>query len=97
VESQTITAIILPVALGVIMLGLGLSLGLDDFRRVARYPRAVLVALACQMGILPFVCFGVTVAFGLSPELAVGLMLLAASPGGATATCSPTSPMATWR
>jgi bile acid:Na+ symporter, BASS family len=85
VESQTITAVFLPAALGVIMLGLGLSLTIDDFRRVARFPRAVLVGLGCQMLLLPFVCFGLTLAFRLPPELAVGLMLLAASPGGATA------------
>ncbi len=84
-ESQTLTAVFLPVALGVIMLGLGLGLTIDDFRRVVRYPRAMLVGLGCQMLLLPLVCFGITVAFGLPPELAVGLMLLAASPGGATA------------
>jgi BASS family bile acid:Na+ symporter len=85
VESQTLTAVVLPVALGVIMLGLGLSLTLEDFRRVVRYPRAVVVALACQMLVLPAVCLALAIAFALPPELAVGLMLLAASPGGATA------------
>jgi BASS family bile acid:Na+ symporter len=75
----------MPIALGVIMLGLGLSLTLDDFKRVVVYPKAVIVGLACQMLLLPLVCFGVAKGFGLSPELAVGLMLLSASPGGATA------------
>jgi BASS family bile acid:Na+ symporter len=75
----------MPIALGVIMLGLGLSLTIADFKRVVVYPKAVLVGLACQMLLLPLVCFGVAKGFGLSPELAVGLMLLSASPGGATA------------
>src|SRR5688572_24199874 len=67
------------------MLGLGLGLTVDDFKRVLRYPRAVVVALGCQMLLLPLGCFLVALGFGLAPELAVGLMLLAASPGGATA------------
>jgi len=75
----------LAIALGVIMLGLGLSLTLDDFKRVVKYPRAIIVGLVCQMLILPAVCLGIAVAFNLPPVLAVGLMLLAASPGGATA------------
>lgn len=76
---------LLPVALGIIMLGLGLTLTLADFKRVIRYPRAVVLGLSCQMLVLPAICFGVARAFALPPELAVGLMLLAASPGGATA------------
>ncbi len=75
----------LAVALGIIMLGLGLSLTLADFRRVVQFPKAILVGLICQMLILPAACLGIAVAFGLPPVLAVGLMLLAASPGGATA------------
>jgi bile acid:Na+ symporter, BASS family len=85
VETQVLTAIFLPVALGVIMLGLGLSLVVDDFARVARIPRAVVVGLACQMLLLPIVALALAHLFALAPELAVGLMLLAASPGGATA------------
>lgn len=84
-QSNVITAVFLPVALGVIMLGLGLSLTPADFKRVVVYPRSVVVGLACQMLLLPAACFGIATAFALPPELAVGLMLLAASPGGATA------------
>ncbi|RKH33279.1 bile acid:sodium symporter family protein [Corallococcus sicarius] len=84
-QSSVITEVFLPIALGVIMLGLGLSLTLADFRRVAEYPRAALVGLGCQTLLMPVVCYGITKAFGLPPQLAVGLMLLAASPGGATA------------
>jgi BASS family bile acid:Na+ symporter len=84
-EASAITNVLLPLALGIIMLGLGLSLTVADFRRVALYPRAVVAGLALQMAVLVAVAFGLAKLFGLAPELAVGLMLLAASPGGATA------------
>ena len=80
-----LTSLLLPLALGVIMLGLGLGLTLADFRRVARYPRAVLTGLFLQTAVLPWLALGLALLFKLPPELAVGLMLLAASPGGATA------------
>ena len=80
-----LTTIGLPVALGIVMLGLGLGLTVDDFRRVATYPKPVLVALVCQVVLLPALCFGLVLLFDLSPALAVGMMLLAASPGGTTA------------
>lgn len=76
---------LLPIALGVIMLGLGLSLTLADFKRVLAYPRAVAIGLVCQSVLLPIVCFAIARLFHLPPLLAIGLMLLAASPGGATA------------
>lgn len=84
-QPDAITTVFLPIAVGVIMLGLGLSLRLDDFKRVLVYPRAVAIGLACQMLVLPAVALGLGHLFALPPELAVGLMLLAASPGGATA------------
>ena len=84
-QSSLLTNLLLPLALGVIMLGLGLGLTLADFRRVARYPRAVLTGLFLQTAVLPWVALGLALLFKLPPELAVGLMLLAASPGGATA------------
>jgi BASS family bile acid:Na+ symporter len=84
-EQSPLTDIFLPIALGVIMLGLGLSLKLEDFKRVIVYPKAVAIGLGCQMLLLPAICLGIAEVFGLPPELAVGLMLLSASPGGATA------------
>ncbi|KAF0237290.1 MAG: sodium/bile acid symporter family [Prolixibacteraceae bacterium] len=84
-ESSLLNVVLLPLALGVIMLGLGLSLTTDDFKRVVQYPKAILIGLISQMIILPIICFFIVRLFGLSPELAVGLMLLAASPGGPTA------------
>jgi bile acid:Na+ symporter, BASS family len=80
-DSNLIT-LVLPCALAVIMFGLGLSLTADDFRRVRRHPRAVGLALLCQIAILPAVALGLVHAFGLRPDLAVGFMLLAAAPGG---------------
>lgn len=82
---SALTTIGLPVALGIIMLGLGLSLRLSDFGRVAKHPKAVIIALACQLVLLPAICFALVVLFRLPPVLAVGMMLLAASPGGTTA------------
>lgn len=84
-ESSLLNVVLLPLALGVIMLGLGLSLTIDDFKRVVQYPKAIIIGLMSQMIILPMICFFIVRLFGLSPELAVGLMLLAASPGGPTA------------
>jgi BASS family bile acid:Na+ symporter len=83
--SSTATTVFLPIALAIIMFGLGLSLTIADFTRVARFPRAALLALAVQVLVLPALCLGLVLAFDLSPVLAVGMMLLAASPGGTTA------------
>ncbi|MDP3951189.1 MAG: bile acid:sodium symporter family protein [Microbacterium sp.] len=82
---SALTTIGLPVALGIIMLGLGLSLTIGDFARVLKQPKAVITALACQLVLLPAICFGLVLLFQLPPVLAVGMMMLAASPGGTTA------------
>ncbi|MCU0418263.1 MAG: bile acid:sodium symporter family protein [Cyclobacteriaceae bacterium] len=84
-QQSAATTLFLPVALGIIMLGLGLSLTLNDFKRVTQYPKAMTIALISQMVLLPLLCLVLARVSGLSPELCVGLMLLAASPGGATA------------
>jgi len=72
----------LSIAVGIIMLGMGLSLTLRDFTRIKDYPKAVLVGLFCQLLILPFIGFSICYLFGLRNEVAVGLMLIAACPGG---------------
>jgi bile acid:Na+ symporter, BASS family len=84
-QESILSTLVLPLALGIIMLGLGLSLTIADFTRVIKFPKAVFIGLMCQMLILPFGAFFIAKGLGLAPELAVGLMLLAASPGGATA------------
>ncbi|WP_456698225.1 bile acid:sodium symporter family protein [Aeromicrobium sp. P5_D10] len=80
-----LTTVGLPLALGIIMFGLGLSLTVDDFRRVRQHPRAVFIALACQLILLPLVCFGLVLLLDLPPLLGIGMLLLAASPGGTSA------------
>lgn len=72
----------LPLALALIMFGLGLTLTLADFKRVAAFPKPILVGLGCQMIVLPLVAFALCYLFSLRPEFAIGLMVLAASPGG---------------
>jgi BASS family bile acid:Na+ symporter len=76
----------LPIALGIIMLGLGLTLTVADFKAVAKSPKAVAVSLAVQVLVLPAVALALVEVFDLAPLLAVGVMLLSASPGGPTAT-----------
>lgn len=75
----------LPAALAFIMFSLGLALRLDDFRQVMQQPRALAVGLGGQLMLLPLAAAAVAWAAALPPELAVGLMLLAACPGGASA------------
>jgi len=82
---SALTTVGLPLALAIIMFGLGLDLTVGDFRRVGRAPKAVGVALACQVVLLPAICFGLVVMFDLPALLGIGMMLLAASPGGTTA------------
>ncbi|WP_156189180.1 bile acid:sodium symporter family protein [Acinetobacter indicus] len=80
-----IITIMLPLALAIIMVGLGLELTPKDFARVTKHPKAVLVALFCQLVLLVGIAFLLCKILVLPPLLAVGMMLLAASPGGSTA------------
>lgn len=82
---SALTTVALPLALAVVMFGLGLSLTVGDFARIGRQPKAVVIALVLQLVVLPALCFGLVLLFDLEPLLAVGLLLLAASPGGTTA------------
>lgn len=81
---DNISTIILAASLCIIMLGMGLSLVLADFKRILIYPKAILVGLANQLIILPLVGFLLASVFSLKPEIAIGIMILAACPGGAT-------------
>ena len=83
-ESSALTAVFLPLALFAVMLGMGLGLKLDDFTRVLVYPKAVVVGLLAQLLLLPLLGFGLVSILPLSPEMAVGVMILAACPGGPT-------------
>ena len=79
-----ISTIILASSLIIIMLGMGLSLVTDDFKRILVYPKAILVGLTNQLIILPLIGFAIVSIFPLNPEIAIGVMILAACPGGPT-------------
>jgi len=79
-----IVDVVLPLALAFIMLGLGLGLTFDDFARVARRPRDFALGAVCQVVVLPAVAFVLASLWPMAPELALGLMIIAAAPGGVT-------------
>ena len=79
-----ISTTILAASLIIIMLGMGLSLVIDDFKRIIVYPKAILVGLTNQLIILPLIGFAIALIFPLTPEIAIGIMILAACPGGPT-------------
>lgn len=72
-------------ALALVMFGLGLSLRVEDFTRLKQHPKAVCLALVLQVVVLPAVCWALVKFMQVSPLYAVGMMVLAASPGGVTA------------
>lgn len=75
---------IAPIALALIMLGLGLGLTGKDFLRVIQNPRDFFVGLICQLILLPVVAYILILIFNTSAELALGVMIIAAAPGGVT-------------
>ena len=79
-----LTEVLLPFSLFIIMLGMGLSLVVNDFLRVFKYPRAVAIGLTNQLILLPIVGYVIASNFGLPPVFAVGIMIIAACPGGVT-------------
>lgn len=83
-ETNILTQVFLPLSLAVIMFGMGLSLTPVDFKRILIYPKAVAIGLTNQIILLPLIAYGLCILFSLSPELSVGIMILAACPGGAT-------------
>ena len=75
---------IAPIALALIMLSLGLSLTFQDFTRVIKNPKDFMIGAFCQLILLPIVAFFLIKIFNISPELALGVMIIAAAPGGVT-------------
>jgi len=73
-----------PICLALIMLGLGMSLTIQDFIRVIKIPKDFLVGFICQLVLLPIIALSIALLLNLPPELAVGLMLIACAPGGVT-------------
>ena len=75
---------IAPIALALMMLGLGTSLTINDFTRVIKNPKDFLVGLICQLILLPVIAFVLIKLLNVSSELALGVMIIAAAPGGVT-------------
>uniref|UniRef100_UPI0040490DE4 bile acid:sodium symporter family protein n=1 Tax=Candidatus Pelagibacter sp. TaxID=2024849 RepID=UPI0040490DE4 len=75
---------IAPIALALMMLGLGTSLTINDFTRVIKNPKDFIVGLICQLILLPVIAFALIKLLNVSSELALGVMIIAAAPGGVT-------------
>ena len=75
---------IAPIALALIMLGLGLGLTGRDFLRVINYPKDFIIGFICQLILLPVVAFIIVLILDLPLEIALGVMIIAAAPGGVT-------------
>ncbi|MBH0006460.1 bile acid:sodium symporter family protein [Psychrobacter sp. SWN149] len=75
---------VIPISIFLIMMGMGLSLVTNDFKRVIKYPKAVAIGLTNQLIFLPLVGFALATSMSLEPEYAVGVMLLVLCPGGTT-------------
>lgn len=82
-DTQIFSTYLLPITLAMIMLGMGLSLTTRDFKNIFLHPKAVILGLLCQMIILPLFALLVAQLSGLSNELKVGIVIIAACPGGA--------------
>ena len=75
---------IAPIALAIIMFGLGLGLTVEDFKRVVKSPRDFFIGFLCQVILLPIIAFALINIITLSPEIGLGVMIIAAAPGGVT-------------
>ena len=84
-EDSVFATVLLPIALAVIMVSLGMSLTTEDFRRVLVYPKGISIGILNLAIISPLLAFGIAEVFSLDPALAVGMVLLGASPGGTMA------------
>jgi bile acid:Na+ symporter, BASS family len=83
-QESILTTLVLPVALALIRLGLGLSLKSDDFLRIFKYPKAVTIGLIGQLVILPIIAVAIVKIIPMPPAIAVGLIVLALCPCGAS-------------
>ena len=84
-QSNLISTVFLPLALAIIMFGLGLSLSIQDFKRIFSNPKAMIIGSFTQLVLLPILGFGIaSLMLSGNPELAVGLIILAMCPGGPT-------------
>lgn len=76
-----LTGLIVPLLM-IIMFGMGTSVGIDDFKRVAKMPKGIAVGLICQFTIMPFIGMTMAIVSGLPPEIAAGIILVGCAPGG---------------
>ena len=83
-QPDLLTKVILPASLFIIMFGIGLSLRPVDFKNIISSPKVVAIGLCAQMLLLPLIAFSISLGFTLPPEIAVGLIIIALAPGGAT-------------
>ena len=83
-QAEVLTKIILPLSLFLIMFGIGISLKIADFKNIFNDPKAIFIGLIGQLICLPIIAFLLTIIFKLPAELAVGLIIIALAPGGAT-------------
>ena len=83
-QGDVVSSVLLPLILGFIMFSLGLGLTVADFRRILVQPKALLVGVFSHFMLLPLVCFGMLKVMGVEGAFAVGFMILAACPTGAT-------------
>ena len=81
---EFLSANLLPTLLFLIMFGMGMTLTVEDFKRITKSPIEVLIGLTSQIIVLPIIAFLISILLGLSPTQSVGLILLACCPGGAT-------------
>ena len=79
-----IVTTIAPIGLAIIMLGLGASLTLSDFSRVIKNPKDFFIGFVCQLFVLPLVAYLLIIILKVPTEMALGVMLIAAAPGGVT-------------
>mgnify|MGYP003147057282 CR=1 FL=1 len=82
--AETLSKVLLPLSLAIIMLGMGMTLAPNDFTRIIRDPKAILIGLTNQLIFLPIIAFLLAIASDLSPVMAIGIMILATCPGGPT-------------
>jgi BASS family bile acid:Na+ symporter len=85
IETHFFSTYLLPIVLGIIMFGMGTSLTVADFRNIWVKPAGVIAGLVCQLILLPLIAIAIAAVSGLRPEHQVGLVLVAACPGGAIA------------
>lgn len=83
-QVDLLTKVILPISLFCIMFGMGISLRPLDFKNIVKSPKVVAIGICAQMLLLPLIAFIIAIALKLPPEIAVGLIIIALAPGGAT-------------